>query len=199
MPSNRRTFLKQAVTATAAAAAIGGGAAAAHPPQGRALDVLLLTALGDAVLPESLGAAGRARSVRSFVSWLDGYKPVSEEMHGYGNQEITFTSADPAPGWMAQLQGLDLLSRRKHRRGLAEIEVPARRELVQSQLARQRGAALPANPLAAPHVAIALLAHWARSSEATDLVYAARISKDSCRLLADSARKPLPLAPPARG
>ena len=198
MPSNRRTFLKQAATAATAAAAISGAAAAAPPPQGRALDVLLLTALGDAVLPEALGATGRARAVRSFIAWLDGYKPVSEEMHGYGNQEITYTVADPAPGWMSQLQALDLLSRRKYRRGLVAIDVAARRELVQSQLTRQRGAAIPANPLAASHVALALLGHWTRSSEATDLVYAARISRESCRVLADSPHKPLSLASPAK-
>jgi hypothetical protein len=200
MSSNRRTFLKQAAMATAAAAAAGRTkvAAAAEPPA-RVLDAPLLAAVGDAVLPESLGAAGRARAVRSFAQWLAGYKPVSEEMHGYGNQEITYTAADPAPGWNAQLEGIDLLAQRKHRRGFAALNVAARRDLIRLQLARQRGGTLPSNPLAAPHVAVALLAHWADSSEATDLAYGARIAKGNCRLLADSPRKPLPLAPSGKG
>jgi hypothetical protein len=199
MSSNRRTFLKQAAIATAAAAASGRTSVArAAQPSTRALDPTLLAALGDTVLPESLGADGRARAVRAFAQWLAGYKPVNEEMHGYGNQEITYTSADPAPGWNAQLEGVELLARRKHRRGFAALDVAARRELIRSLLARQRGSTLPSNPLAAPHVAIALLAHWADSSDATDLAYGARIAKGNCRPLAESARKPLPLAATGR-
>jgi hypothetical protein len=197
MTSDRREFLKRASIAAAAAVASGGANPAQAQPHGdpRTLNGPLLAALGDAVLPDSLGAAGRARTVRSFTGWLAGYKPVSEEMHGYGNQEITYTVSDPAPGWNAQLEGIDTLARRKYRRGFVALDVATRRELVRSQLARQRGGGLPANPLAATHVAIALLAHWAESSEATDLVYGVQIAKDNCRVLADSPRKPLPLAP----
>jgi hypothetical protein len=203
MTTNRRTFLAQA-GATIAAAGGGAGTPQAATPQAspRDLHPALLAAIGDAVLPESLGAAGRTRAVRSFGAWIAAYHPVTEEMHGYGNAEITYTPADPAPGWNAQLEGLDLLSRRKHRRGFAALDVPARRALLKPQLAqlsRQRGDRLPVNPLAAPHVAIALLAHWADSSEATDLAYGVRIGKGECRALADSSRKPLPLAPQKKG
>jgi hypothetical protein len=198
MTADRREFLKQASIAAAAAVASGSASGAQEQPRAepRALNAALLRALGDCVLPDSLGAAGRARAVRSFAGWLAGYRPVSEEMHGYGNQEITYTVSDPAPGWNAQLEGIDTLARRKYRRGFAALDVATRRELIRSQLARQRGSALPANPLAATHVAIALLAHWADSSEATDLVYGVQIAKDRCRVLSDSPRKPLPLAPP---
>jgi hypothetical protein len=203
MRTNRRTFLAQAGATIAAAGVIAGKprpASAQAPP--RALDATVLAAIGDAVLPESLGAAGRARAVRAFSAWITSYHPVIEQMHGYGNAEITYTPADPAPGWNAQLEGLDLLSRRKHRRGFAALDVPARRALLTPQLAqlsRQRGDGLPSNPLTAPHVAIALLAHWADSSEATDLAYGVRIGRGECRVLADSPRKPLPLPPPGRG
>lgn len=203
MSTNRRTFLAQAAATIAAGGAVAGKprpASAQAPP--RALGVPMLAAIGDAVLPESLGAAGRARAVRAFSAWIAAYHPVTEEMHGYGNAEITYTPADPAPGWNAQLEGLDLLSRRKHRRGFAALDVPARRVLLKAQLAqlsRQRGDRLPSNPLVAPHVAIALLAHWADSSEATDLAYGVRIGKGECRVLADSPHKPLPLAPPKKG
>lgn len=203
MRTNRRTFLAQAGATIASAGVVAGNpqpASAQAPP--RDLDASLLAAIGDAVLPESLGAAGRARAVRAFGAWIAAYHPVTEEMHGYGNAEITYTPADPAPGWNAQLQGLDLLSRRKYRRGFAALDVPGRRALLKPQLAqfsRQRGDRLPSNPLTAPHVAIALLAHWADSSEATDLAYGVRIGKGECRVLADSPRKPLPLVPPKKG
>ena len=72
--------------------------------------------------------------------------------------------------------------------------MPLRREVVRTQLARVSGSRLPSNPLAAPHVAVALLSHWAASSEATDLAYEARIMKGQCRLLSETASPPLPLA-----
>ncbi len=155
---------------------------------------MLLQALGGAILPELLGDAGRMRGITAFTSWLALYTPVAEEMHGYGDAEITYTPSDPAPGWNAQLVGLDLLSRRKHRRGFARLSVALRREVAGVQLARVSGTRLPANPLAAPHVAVALLAHWAASSEATDLAYEARIMSGKCRLLSETSRAPLPLA-----
>lgn len=155
---------------------------------------MLLRALGDALLPEMLGDTGRTAAVAAFSTWLAQYTPVAEEMHGYGDAEITYTPSDPAPGWNAQLAGLDLLARRKHRRGFARLGVPLRRAVIQTHLARVSSRTLPANPLSAPHVAVALLAHWAASSAATDLAYEARISKGYCRALSETSRPPLPLA-----
>jgi hypothetical protein len=140
-----------------------------------------------------LGAAGRTKAVRAFNAWVAAYQPVAEEMHGYGDAEITYTPADPAPGWNAQLEALDLLSRRKFRRGFATIDMTKRRDLLAAQIGRA-GARLPSNPLQAAHVAVALMAHWADSSEATDFVYGAQIGKGECRILAQTSRKPLPLA-----
>ena len=196
--TDRRTFLSQAAASMAAFSVAGD--LGARPPQGpaaaaRALDVTLLAALGETVLPQSLGAAGRMRAVRAFREWIAGYVPVSEEMHGYGYAEIRYTVADPAPGWSAQLQGLDLLAKRQLGAGLAALGAAKRDAFVRAQLARVRGDRLPADPLSAQHVAVALLAHWAASSDAIDLAYGVRIGKDNCRSLADSPRKPLPLAP----
>src|SRR5690242_241069 len=122
MTTDRRSFLKSA-TALAAAAAIPVQSSAAAEqgqqptPPPRALHATLLAALGDTVLPESLGAAARATAVREFNRWITEYSPVAEEMHGYGDAEITFTPADPAPGWNAQLEALFLFaSRRRHTR-----------------------------------------------------------------------------------
>jgi hypothetical protein len=206
--TDRRDFLKRAALAAASASTISAtetiAQQSAQPPRSgtpqqtppRALDPLLLRALGDAILPEMLGDAGRAKAIAAFATWLARYTPVAEEMHGYGYAEITYTPSDPAPGWNAQLAGLDLLARRKHRRGFARLGVPLRRAVIETQLARFTVSRLPANPLTAPHVAVALLAHWAASSEATDLAYQARIMKGNCRLLSETSRPPLPLAAP---
>lgn len=207
--TDRREFLKRTALAAAGAttasvpsltqAQAQAGAQAQAPAQApaRMLDPALLAAVGEAVLPESLGADGRTRAVGAFARWLAQYAPVSEAMHGYGDAEITYTPSDPAPGWNAQLAGLDLLARRKHRRAFARLGVPLRRALLRTQLGgagAAGGTRLPSNPLAASHVAVALMAHWAASSEATDLAYQARIMKANCRLLAETSRVPLPIA-----
>lgn len=208
--TDRRDFLKQAALTAVSATGVGASDVLAQgtgtPAQGRApvptrapsraLDPALLRALGDAILPELLGADGRARVVTAFATWLAGYVPVAEEMHGYGYAELTYTPSDPAPGWNAQLAGLDLLARRQHRRGFARLTVPLRRAVVSTQVGRSGGSVLPGDPLAANHVAVALLAFWARTSEAKDLAYEARIMAGNCRTLADTARAPLPLARP---
>jgi len=197
MTPDRRTFLAQ--TAASMTAFTVAGDLSRAPQQGpaaapRSLDAPLLAALGEALLPESLGAAGRAHAVRAFREWIAAYLPVSEEMHGYGHAEITYTVADPAPGWNAQLQGMDLLAKKQFGAGLASLRPDKRDTLVRAQLASVRNGRLPANPLTAPHVAVALLAHWAASSEAVDFAYGVRIGRDNCKSLADSPHKPLPLA-----
>lgn len=201
MTSDRRTFLSQAAASVAAFTVAGDLSHAPQqaPQQGqatasRALDAPLIAALGEAILPESLGAAGRAHAVRAFREWIAAYVPVSEEMHGYGYAEITYTAADPAPGWNAQLQAMDLLAKKQFGAGFAALKPEKRDTLVRAQLAGARNGRLPANPLTAPHVATALLAHWAASSDAIDFAYGVRIGKDNCKTLADSPRKPLPLA-----
>ena len=164
------------------------------PSPAPALDPLLLAALGDAVLPDSLGADGRRRAVAAFAAWLAAYAPVAEEMHGYGSAELTYTPEHPGPGWQAQLDALDALARRTRKRGFARLGIAARRAVLEARLARVTGATVPGTPLEAPHVAVALLAHWAATSDAQDLAYGARIGAGQCRSLAETARRPLPLA-----
>lgn len=191
MTSDRRSFLKQAV-ATFAVTSMVPGLSGASPSGSRgALDERLLSALGDATLPESLGAKGRARAVEAFREWLAAYRPVAERAHGYGSAAITYTPADPGPGWNAQLAELDLLARKAHGAGFAEITVGQRRAVLRTPLENVR---FPRTPGTASHVAVALLAHWAAASETIDLAYRARIGTQTRRPLSDNPRKPLPLA-----
>jgi hypothetical protein len=206
MDTSRRDFLRDltaraAVTAVAAGAGgmaprpvVAGTLGAAPPPPARTLDATLLGAVGTAVLPESLGGAGQRRAVAAFSGWLAQYTPVAEAMHGYGDAEITYTPPDPAPGWQAQLAALELLARQSRGRGFAALSVAARREVLTVALRGHGGTRLPASPLEATHVAVALLAHWAASTEATDLAHGARIMAGQCRLLSTTTRPPLPLA-----
>lgn len=202
MTPDRRRFLTQAALGAAALSASSDALAQAQPQRAAAagtsptplLDPTLLGSLGEALLPESLGATGQRQAVEAFVRWVAAYAPVAEEMHGYGSAELTYTPAHPAPGWQAQLTALDALARRTHRRAFVRLDVPARRAVVEAALTRVRGSTLPATPLAAEHVAVALLAHWAATSDAQDLAYGARIGAGQCRVLAETSRPPLPLA-----
>jgi hypothetical protein len=207
---DRRAFLRTAGVLAAGAAAAGcdvprtggdegtpgGGAPRPEPTPGArdvAFDRAALAALGEVVLPGELGPEGRARAVDEFVAWVAGYDPVAEEMHGYGYAEVRYLPPDPAPGWRAQLDGLDLLARRSRGRPFAELPPAPRRAMVEAALARLPNDELPA-PIAAGHVALALLAHWASSPAAWDLAYGARITPATCRPLGDAPRRPLPLA-----
>ena len=73
------------------------------------------------------------------------------------------------------------------------LTVAQRQSLVQTDLDAIKADRNP-SVAQAPHVALALLAHFYGSREANDLCYDAVIARESCRPLAGSSRKPLPLA-----
>lgn len=205
---DRRAFLRASGVLAAAAAVTGCDVPRAEersppaapdgtPRAGVARDTGFhrptLAAVGEVVLPGELGETGRAGAVDAFVAWIDGYEPVAERMHGYGYAEIRYLPPDPAPGWRAQLEGLELLAQRSRRAAFAALPLAERRAMVESALASVAEDRLPA-PLAASHVALALLAHWAASPGAWDLAYGARIAPTTCRPLGDAPRRPLPIA-----
>ncbi|MEO6447343.1 MAG: gluconate 2-dehydrogenase subunit 3 family protein [Gemmatimonadaceae bacterium] len=203
--ASRRSFLKLAgvVAAGAAASSVGcspgtpngdSAAAAAGSSTARSVsfDRTTLDALGDVLLPGELGADGRRAAVDSFVTWVNGYDPVAEEMHGYGYSDIRYLPSDPAPAWQAQLLGLETLARKTKQKSFAELDEATRREVVTLALPRSGGDRLP-DPLRAPHVAIALLAHWASSPGARNLAMGAQVSPYTCRRLDGVTSRPLPI------
>ncbi|HSA57475.1 MAG TPA: hypothetical protein VLE53_17315 [Gemmatimonadaceae bacterium] len=212
MPLSRRSFLGWlgALAATvglrrrAHASPTPALSGAAEPPetreaaaQGSGLDVALLTKLGEVVLPGELGADGTARVARGFAQWSAGYRARTELVHPYGSATIRVSGEPPAPRWRLQLQDLQREARARHRRAFSALTAGERRELVSAAiLATERGERLP-DPIAATHVATALMAWYFRSPEAADLCYRARIGKQQCRPLVNSPREPLPLAPRA--
>jgi hypothetical protein len=204
--SARRTFLKTAGVIAVGTVTVGSAAACAvkdpatpapddaETTRTLGMDQPLLEALAEAVLPASLGAAGRREATTTFVAWVNGYEPVAEEMHGYGYADVRYLPADPAPAWRAQLQALDTLARKATRTPFTQLPVARRQELLDAVLRTERGDRLPA-PLGAGHVALALLAHWSASPTAWNLALGAEVTPASCRVLNDAIRKPLPLAP----
>lgn len=149
----------------------------------------MLRALAEAVLPSELGAAGAARVSGDFVRWLDEYKAGAELEHGYGTSALRFQRASPRPRWAAQLERLSAAGPRP----FADLTVEQRRGVVRDALKGERLDRMPAVE-SASHVALALLSFYYGSSQAADLCYRAQIGRETCRPLAQSSRKPLPLA-----
>ncbi len=202
--NSRRDFLKQAGVLAAGIAASAEACApsqregesqrvSATSPRAVGIDRVQLDALAEVVLPASLGNNARNAAVTAFVAWVDAYDPVAEEMHGYGYADVRYLPPDPAPAWRAQLTGLDLLASRSKRKSFAQLDVSSREAIVVMALRGIRTDRLPA-PLNAPHIALALLSHWASSPAAWNLALGVAVSPASCRPLGEALRKPLPIA-----
>ena len=157
-----------------------------HPFAVADLDPKVLRALGVAILPGELGAAGVERAVSGFERWLAGYREGAELVHGYGTGELRTTGPSPALRWSGHLQALE-------RGSFTQLTPEDRRRRVLEALSGVRlGPLLQFDR--APHIALGLLGFFYSSPEATDLCYRARIGPSTCRPLDQSPHKPLPLA-----
>lgn len=197
--SGRRTFLKTAGVLVAAACAPTGdnrspNATDANTRTSRVAGFSepLLFPLAEAVLPTALGPDGQRAAVTAFVAWCSSYEPVAEEMHGYGYADIRYLPPDPVPAWRAQLDGLDVLAQRVHHATFASLTVAQRQALVGMATRTARGDRLPP-PLAANHVALALLGHWASTPQAWNRAFGVDVSPSTCRPLGDAVKAPVPL------
>ena len=196
--SGRRKFLKTSGAVVAAVAAPAGTAARAaqeSQPLNLSLDLPLLHAFAEAVLPEEIGADGVRDALRDFVTWMNGFEPVAELPHPYlSSVEVQYGPPHPAPRWASQLQALDLLATREHGAPFAELPVARRRDLIAADLERHDADADFPRPAYAGHVAVGLLARFYSRPGAADLAYGARINARACRDLPSGAVMPPSLA-----
>jgi hypothetical protein len=183
IPVTRRAFLGTLAAAIPAAVLVRKAHAAAVDEL--AVDRRTLHALAQAVLPSELPSAQLAATVAGFQSWIAGYRENVEMLHGYGTSALERSRATPATRWAAQLDALG--------RSFADAPLVERQRIVQRELDALKADRIP-SLARAPHVALAVLAHFYGSAQATDLCYEAAIGKQNCRPLAASSRKPLPLA-----
>ena len=197
--SSRRRFLKSSGAVVAAVAApVGAAAKTAQeaPSLSIALDLPLLGAFAEAVLPREIGADGARDALRAFVRWLDGFEPVAELPHPYlSSVEVQYGPPHPAPRWASQLQALDLLARKEHGAALADLPVETRRDLIAADLERHDAGETFPRPAYAGHVAVGLLAYFYSRPATADLAYGARINARACRDLASGADMPASLTP----
>jgi hypothetical protein len=131
--------------------------------------------------------------VADFQRWIAGYREGAELLHGYGTSALEWSGPTPATRWAAQLDALDATARKEGARSFGALPLERRRSIVRAELDALKTDRLPAVGRA-PHVALALLAHWYGTAAATDRCYDAHIGRQSCRPLAASPRQPLPLA-----
>ena len=155
-----------------------------------ALDVAMLQAIADAVLPEALGEAGRRRVLTDFERWLSQYRERADTDHGYGVTRIRATGSSPVTRYPGHLAALDQAAREsRHAAPFVSLTLDARREVLAAQLSASHVDWLSARPSGA-HIASDLMAFYFNSSEAADLCYRARIGRDTCRGLDGSDRPP---------
>ena len=156
-------------------------------------DSRMLRAIGEVVLPAELGNGSTAAVVDRFQKWVAGYREGAELVHGYGTSKIDYSGPTPQTRWASQLDRLNRTGRTAHGKPFAELPLALRRDIVRDELGALKVDRLPSVGRA-PHVALALLAHYYASPEATDRCYGVQIGKHTCRPLGAQVRRPLPLA-----
>jgi hypothetical protein len=187
----RRTLL-QLIGTTAAVVPLERIRLFAQPRELSASAIATLHEIAPTVLPGSLGTAGIREVVDRFVVWTRGYREGVPLAHGYGHPRLQFTKATPVPGYIAQLAALDADARAKAS-GWGALDLEARRALLDAAFVKAAIRGLPGRP-AGQHVIADLMAFYFRSSEANDACYKAAISREICRPIAITTKKPAPLA-----
>lgn len=161
-----------------------GVADAGTASAGRATDLpeATLRAVAAVALPTgALGADGTETAIAGFRAWVDGFEPAAELDHPYLTGELRYGPPHPGPRWAAQLQAMDLESRRRSGSAFADRPAEERRAIVAEAIEDGEADGLPGSPARADHVVVGLLAWFYGTSEANDLCYGARVGRHLCR------------------
>jgi hypothetical protein len=153
----------------------------------------LVAAIGEVVLPTTLGADGRAKAVEAFAKWLDGYKAGVPMSYGYGGQ-LKYEVVPPSPllRYPSHFMRLQELSRAKG--SIFTALSPAdRKAVLEAALLEAKVTKLPERP-DGQHVASDLMSHFYSSSDGNDFLFKASIRVSECRGLGTSADRPVSIA-----
>ncbi len=187
----RRTLL-QWITSAAATVPFLRMHLLAQPAELTTEAVTTLRGVGATVLPASLGADRVAATIDGFVTWVEGYREDVPLVHGYGHPRLQKTGPSPVPGYVAQLAALDRAAQAKGARFDA-LDLETRRALLDESLTKAGVKNLPGRP-SGQHVVSDLMAFYFRSSAANDECYRAQISRQVCRPIQITTKRPEPLA-----
>ena len=187
---NRRTLL-QWMASAAASAPLFRVQLFAQPRELGPDHISTLREVAATVLPASLGAQHIAATVDRFVEWTRGYREGVPLVHGYGHTRIDKTGPSPVPRYVGQLAALDADAKAKGK-NFPALDLESRRALLDEAITKAGVKGLPPRPNG-QHVASDLMAFYFRSSEAADRCYHAQISRQICRPIAISTKRPAPL------
>jgi hypothetical protein len=150
----------------------------------------LVAAIGEVVLPSSLGADGRAKAVEGFAIWLDGYKAGVPMSYGYGSK-LKYEVVPPSPllRYPSQLTRLQELSKAKGS-AFTALSPADRKAVVEAALLEAKVIELPERP-DGRHIASDLMSHFYSSSDGNDFLFKASIRVSECRGLGTSADRPV--------
>jgi hypothetical protein len=151
--------------------------------------IVLLREIAPTVLPASLGADRINGIVDDFVAWTRGYRENVPLAHGYGHPRLVKSGASPVPGYAEQLNALAAAARAKGAARWSALDLETRRGLLDEAFTAANVRNLPGRP-AGQHVVADLMATYFRSSRANDECYRALISREVCRPIAITTRKP---------
>lgn len=153
----------------------------------------LIAAIGEVVLPSTLGADGRTKAVEAFVKWLDGYKAGVPMSYGYGSH-LKYAVVPPSPllRYPSQLARLQELSKAKGS-PFPALSPADRKAVVEAALREAKVTKLPERP-DGQHIASDLLSHFYGSSDGNDFLFKASIRVSDCRGLDTSTARPASIA-----
>lgn len=154
--------------------------------------LLVLRDVAGTVLPASLGPKATDAAVDGFVRWMRGYREGVPLSHGYGDPQLVRTGPTPVPGYARQITALEDAARARGGR-FGALGLNVRRVLLDGALTSAGVRGLPARP-DGTHVVSDLMAHYFRSSAATDLCYNAHIGRNTYRAIEVTTVRPKPLA-----
>lgn len=184
---SRRRFLRTtALGSLAAGAATGAGSAGAALRAGQAAEALpdrpRLVRLAHALLPSELTPGQREGVADALLAWLRGYRSGVTMDHGYGRTRIRETDSSPGPRYAEEVAALDAEASARFGAPLQRCTDEQVRTLAAEAVERTAPdmEGIPSRP-DAPHVVLAVLSTYYRSTEATDRAYGARIGQETCR------------------
>lgn len=149
----------------------------------------LVAAIGEVVLPSTLGADGRAKAVEAFAKWLDGYKAGVAMGYGYGDLRYAVVPPSPLLRYPSQLTRLQELSKAKGSL-FAALSPGDSKAVVEAALLEARVTKLPERP-DGQHIASDLMSHFYNSSDGNDFLFKASIGVSECRGLGTSIDRPV--------
>lgn len=153
--------------------------------------VFVLRDVAATVLPSALGRKGQDEAVDNFLRWIRDYKEGVPLSHGYGEPRLVKSAPSPAAGYRAQMDALQAAAQARGGR-FGALPLDDRRALLDEAFKAADVRNLPGRP-DGKHVVTDLMAHYFRSSAASDLCYNARIGRNTYRAIRVTTVRPQPL------